>query len=191
MRKAVRVWSQDRLHRHGIVASSLQEVKKKGAAKLNYAEDLNLFVVLEEDGTNVDDAYWESLQPDTRLILLRPDEVWQPAPLPIPNKKVFVFGDETDSSVSSQQRATNLLTALQQNPASVALLSLSDLEVIKDANINTPEIMRQCSQSVQLQELCIEFYVKKKKEAEALELVDLLRENTDILHENLMKGTKS
>ena len=173
----MRVWSQDRKERHGIVASCLDEVKTKGAAKLNYSDASSLSVVLEEDGTHVDDSYWETLTPDTRLILLLPNEVWKPSPLPVPSN-VFFLNDETDSSADGQQRALNLFTALQQNPASVALLSLSDLEVIKDANLRAPEFSKHCSQSsVELQELCIEFYVKKKKEAEALELVDLLKEN--------------
>ncbi|XP_068217524.1 DNA fragmentation factor subunit alpha-like [Palaemon carinicauda] len=177
MKKPVRVWSQDRRERHGIVAGSLEEVKSKGAAKLNYSDPSSLTVVLEEDGTHVDDAYWETLTPDTRLIVLLPDEVWKPAPLPVPSN-VFFIGDETDSTSEGQQRALNLFAALQQNPASVALLSLSDLEVLKDANLSAPEFSKVSAQSsVELQELCIEFYVKKKKEAEALELVDLLKEN--------------
>lgn len=175
--KPVRVWSQDRKRRHGVVATSLDDVVKKGSAKLGLPEPGAVTVVLEEDGTVVDDDYWETVASDTRLILLSEGEVWKPSPLSVPSNLLLV-SDETDGTVDDQQKALNLLTALQQNPASVALLSLSDLEIIKDANLNAPELSTQKSDSsVQLQELCIEFYVKKKQEAEALEFVELLKEH--------------
>ncbi|XP_071545535.1 DNA fragmentation factor subunit alpha-like isoform X2 [Panulirus ornatus] len=177
MKKPVRVWSQDRKRRHGVVASSLNEAVEKGAAKLGLPDPCAITVVLEEDGTVVDDDYWETLASDTKLILLSADEAWKPSPLSVPSNLLFV-SDETDGSMDDQQRALNLFTALQQNPASVALLNLSDLEIIKDANLSAPELSSQNKDSsLQLQELCIEFYVKKKKEAEAMELVDLLKEH--------------
>ncbi|XP_045622889.1 DNA fragmentation factor subunit alpha [Procambarus clarkii] len=177
MKKPIRVWSQDRKRRHGVVAESFDEVIEKGAAKLGLPDPCAVTVVLEEDGTVVDDDYWETIAPDTRLILLSTNEVWKPSPLTVPSNLLFV-SDETDGSLDEKQKASNLFAVLQQNPASVALLSLSDLEIIKEANLDAPELSKHNSESsMQLQELCIEFYVKKKKEAEAMELVDLLKEH--------------
>ncbi|XP_063585910.1 DNA fragmentation factor subunit alpha-like isoform X1 [Penaeus indicus] len=177
MKKPIRVWSQDRKRRYGVVANSFKDVIEKGAAKLGIQDTGTLTVVLEEDGTVVDDAYWETLAPDTKLIFLAADEAWHPSPLSVPSNLLFV-SDEIDGPMGDEERAVNLLKSLEQNPASVALLSLSDLEVIKDANISSLELPKQTSDSsLQLQELCIEFYVKKKKEAEAMELVDLLKEH--------------
>lgn len=170
MNKPVRVWSQDRKRRHGVVASSFDEAVQKGAAKLGLPDPASVTLVLEEDGTVVDEDYWETIPADTKLILLSADEVWKPSPLSVPSNLLLV-SDETDSATDDDQKARNLLNALQQNPASVALLSLSDLEIIKDANLSSTD------SSMQLQELCIEFYVKKKKEAEAMEFVDLLKEH--------------
>ncbi|KAK8748390.1 hypothetical protein OTU49_016118 [Cherax quadricarinatus] len=177
MKKPIRVWSQDRKRRHGVVAETFDEVIEKGAAKLELPDPCTVTVVLEEDGTVVDDDYWETIAPDTKLILLSANEVWKPSPLSVPSNLLFI-SDETDGTVDDDQRALNLFAALKQNPASVALLSLSDLEIIKDANLSAPGLSKHNSEcSVQLQELCIEFYVKKKKEAEAMELVDLLKEH--------------
>ncbi|XP_050738259.1 DNA fragmentation factor subunit alpha-like [Eriocheir sinensis] len=170
MNKPVRVWSQDRKRRHGVVASSFDEAMQKGAAKLGLPDPTSVTLVLEEDGTVVDEDYWETIPAETKLILLSADEVWKPSPLSVPSNLLLV-SDETDSAADDDQKARNLLNALQQNPASVALLSLSDLEIIKDANLSSTD------SSLQLQELCIEFYVKKKQETDALEFVDLLKEH--------------
>lgn len=169
MKKPVRVWSQDRRKRHGVVAGSYDEAIQKGAAKLGLPDPTEVTIVLEEDGTVVDDDYWETIAPDTKLVLLAAGEKWRPSPLSVPSN-LLVVSDETDGAVNEEQKAQALLNAIQENPASVALLSLSDLEIIKDARISTSD------SSMQLQELCIEFYIKKKKEAEAMEFVDLLKE---------------
>lgn len=153
-----------------MVAGSFEEAVQKGAAKLGLPDPTAVTLVLEEDGTVVDEDYWETIPADTKLILLSADEVWKPSPLSVPSNLLLV-SDETDCATDDDQKARNLLNALQQNPASVALLSLSDLEIIKDANLSSTD------SSMQLQELCIEFYVKKKKEAEAMEFVDLLKEH--------------
>ncbi|KAG0703827.1 Cell death activator CIDE-A [Chionoecetes opilio] len=170
MSKPVRVWSQDRKRRHGVVAGSFDEAVQKGAAKLGLPDPTSVTLVLEEDGTAVDEDYWETIPAETKLILLSGDEVWKPSPLSVPSNLLFV-SDEPDCATDEHQKAHNLLNTIQDNPASVALLSLSDLEIIKDANISTSD------SSEKLQELCIEFYVKKKKEAEAMEFVDLLKEH--------------
>ncbi|MPC22527.1 Cell death activator CIDE-A [Portunus trituberculatus] len=170
MNKPVRVWSQDRKRRYGVVASNFDEAVQKGAVKLGLPDPTTVTLVLEEDGTAVDEDYWETIPPDTKLILLSGDEVWKPSPLSVPSNLLLV-SDEPDSATDDVQKARNLINAIQDNPASVALLSLSDLEIIKDANFSSSD------SSMKLQELCIEFYVKKKKEAEAMEFVDLLKEH--------------
>ena len=170
MNKPVRVWSQDRKRRHGVVASSFDEAIQNGASKLGLPDPTTVTLVLEEDGTAVDEDYWETIPPETKLILLSRDEVWKPSPLSVPSNLLLV-SDELDSAIAEDQKARNLLNAIEDNPASVALLSLSDLEIIKDANVAS------ANTSTELQELCIEFYLKKKKEAEAMEFVDLLKEH--------------
>ncbi|XP_032824271.1 uncharacterized protein LOC116950527 isoform X2 [Petromyzon marinus] len=63
---------------HGLVAASLPELRQKGCVKLslNAAPD-KVEVVLEEDGTIVDDdEYLQLLDKNSRLMLLQPGERW-------------------------------------------------------------------------------------------------------------------
>ena len=50
-----------------------------GKAKLNYAIDKKVYVVLEEDGTEVDeDEYFQTLPANTLLMLLFVGDRWSP-----------------------------------------------------------------------------------------------------------------
>ena len=47
--------------------------------KLNYADGFEVYLVLEEDGTEVDDEeYFQSLPDNTRLMLLLEQDFWSP-----------------------------------------------------------------------------------------------------------------
>lgn len=65
-----------------MVASSLLELKLRGAEKLACDESCNVSdirVVLESDGTEVeDDGYFQTAEKDTIFILLQPGESWLP-----------------------------------------------------------------------------------------------------------------
>lgn len=64
-----------------VVASSLLELKLRGAEKLAYenANISELRVVLEEDGTEIeDDSYFQTAEQDTVFLLLRASEKWLP-----------------------------------------------------------------------------------------------------------------
>lgn len=61
--------------RTGVVASSLADLRHKGASKL--AVPKNCRVCLE-DGTDVEDNdYFKLLPPQTVLVFVRPDETWE------------------------------------------------------------------------------------------------------------------
>eukprot|EP00091_Calanus_sinicus_P020265 TRINITY_DN5441_c0_g1_i1.p1 TRINITY_DN5441_c0_g1~~TRINITY_DN5441_c0_g1_i1.p1 ORF type:complete len:142 (-),score=41.00 TRINITY_DN5441_c0_g1_i1:60-485(-) len=69
----------DRLRqiRKGIVAKSLKDLIRKALDKLNYADGCEVYLVLEEDGTEVDDEeYFQSLPDNTRLMLLLDQDIW-------------------------------------------------------------------------------------------------------------------
>eukprot|EP00091_Calanus_sinicus_P020266 TRINITY_DN5441_c0_g1_i2.p1 TRINITY_DN5441_c0_g1~~TRINITY_DN5441_c0_g1_i2.p1 ORF type:complete len:142 (-),score=41.84 TRINITY_DN5441_c0_g1_i2:71-496(-) len=71
----------DRLRqiRKGIVAKSLKDLIRKALDKLNYADGCEVYLVLEEDGTEVDDEeYFQSLPDNTRLMLLLDQDIWSP-----------------------------------------------------------------------------------------------------------------
>ena len=71
----------DRLRqiRKGIVAKSLKDLTKKAMDKLGYDDRQEVYLVLEEDGTEVDDEeYFQSLPDNTRLMLLHHQDIWSP-----------------------------------------------------------------------------------------------------------------
>ena len=80
--KPYKIWSCDRQQRKSVVASSLLELKLRGAEKLVGDESCNVSdirVVLESDGTEVeDDGYFQTAEKDTIFILLQPGESWLP-----------------------------------------------------------------------------------------------------------------
>uniref|UniRef100_A0A131YMC6 DNAation factor, 45 kD, alpha subunit n=1 Tax=Rhipicephalus appendiculatus TaxID=34631 RepID=A0A131YMC6_RHIAP len=77
--KPHKVWSCDRQTRKCVVASSLDELRTKGAAKLGYNNPFDLKVVLEEDGTEVEDEnYFQRAERDTVFLMLQPNEKWLP-----------------------------------------------------------------------------------------------------------------
>lgn len=63
-----------------MIASSLLELKLRGAEKLGYTDNVSdLKVVLEADGTEVeDDGYFQTAEKDSIFILLLPEEKWLP-----------------------------------------------------------------------------------------------------------------
>lgn len=73
------MWSSDRKKRKSVTASNLSEFKSRGSEKLGFEHYDNLKVVLESDGTEVeDDAYFQSAERDTVFLLLRNHEKWLP-----------------------------------------------------------------------------------------------------------------
>ena len=63
----------------GIVAKSLKDLMKKSVEKLGYDERQEVYLVLEEDGTEIDDEeYFQSLADNTMLMLLHQQDLWSP-----------------------------------------------------------------------------------------------------------------
>ncbi|XP_076357794.1 uncharacterized protein LOC143250731 isoform X1 [Tachypleus tridentatus] len=74
-----KVWSCNRDVRKSVMAASLSDIRVKGGEKLGYSNPSELKVVLESDGTEVeDDTYFKTVDKDTIFILLRPTERWFP-----------------------------------------------------------------------------------------------------------------
>ncbi|XP_047737893.1 uncharacterized protein LOC108671040 isoform X2 [Hyalella azteca] len=78
-KRPYKVWDSGRTVRKGIVVSTFTELVEKGREKLELG-DVRVRVVLEADGTHVDDAeYFSSLPENTVFLLLRQGEHWYPA----------------------------------------------------------------------------------------------------------------
>lgn len=131
--KPHKVWSCDRLTRKCVVASSLDELRTKGAAKLGYNNPFDLKVVLEEDGTEVEDEnYFQRAERDTVFLMLQPNEKWLP-----PGVEALRAGcDVVDSSEKSCYTFSNecldpltLLSHLETDTGKLALFTEEQLEV--------------------------------------------------------------
>ena len=88
--KPYKVMDRTRRVKKGVMASSLEDFALSSRRKLAYSEDREVSVVLEEDGTEVDDDdYFQTLEPNTCLMLLYSGERWSPfsAPSEKPKKK--------------------------------------------------------------------------------------------------------
>ena len=83
------------------MASCLEELVQTSRTKLQYPDTKDVQVVLEEDGTEVDDdEYFQTLEPNTTLMLLYQEDRWSP----------FVStGDVTDHGDNNHDRLNSLL----------------------------------------------------------------------------------
>ncbi|XP_076057122.1 uncharacterized protein LOC143034649 [Oratosquilla oratoria] len=78
-KRPYKVWDSGRQIRKGLVASSFGELIQKGREKLDMGE-ARIRVVLEADGTQVEDPeYFSTLPENTIFLLLRHGEHWYPA----------------------------------------------------------------------------------------------------------------
>ncbi|XP_054165415.1 uncharacterized protein LOC128962985 [Oppia nitens] len=74
-----KIWSSNREIRKSVVAQSLVELKVRAADKLGYDNVTDLRVVLESDGTEVEDeTYFQTAEKDTIFLLLKAEERWLP-----------------------------------------------------------------------------------------------------------------
>ncbi|XP_052737665.1 uncharacterized protein LOC112052738 isoform X2 [Bicyclus anynana] len=78
-KRPFKIWDSSRNVRKGLVVTSFEELIHRGKEKLSVAAGEPVRLVLESDGTQVEDGdYWRTLPPNTVLLLLRPGERWYP-----------------------------------------------------------------------------------------------------------------
>ncbi|CAI9723676.1 DNA fragmentation factor subunit alpha-like [Octopus vulgaris] len=78
--KAFKIWNSERTTKKPVVASNLQDLVLKGKLKLGLTTGTDIRLVLEADGTDVDDEDYFALLPnDTVFVLLESDERWHSA----------------------------------------------------------------------------------------------------------------
>ncbi|KAJ8725355.1 hypothetical protein PYW08_003538 [Mythimna loreyi] len=78
-KRPFKIWDSSRNVRKGLVVTSFEELIHRGKEKLSVAASEPVRLVLESDGTQVEDGeYWRTLPPNTVLLLLRPGERWYP-----------------------------------------------------------------------------------------------------------------
>ncbi|NP_001108342.1 cell death activator CIDE-B [Bombyx mori] len=126
--KPYKICDVNREKKKGIVAMSLEDLLIKVPEKLGMPSE-NLTVVLESDGTEVDDEeYFSTLDPDTSLMILHGNEKW------VPNMpKCQVSLDQTDDiALGDKEQVASLVGRLQHNLCHISLLGGQDLELLSD-----------------------------------------------------------
>ncbi|CAH1154208.1 unnamed protein product [Phaedon cochleariae] len=79
-KRPFKLWDGRRNVRKGLVVGGLEELVQRGRDKLGVSVGEPVRLVLESDGTQVEDAeYFRTLPANTVLLLLRPGERWLPA----------------------------------------------------------------------------------------------------------------
>ena len=104
-RRPFKVLDRMRTTKKGLMAGTLEELIRSGKEKLSYIPEQEVVVVLEEDGTEVDeDDYFQTLEDNTELILLHRGDRWSP----------FISQDVTDGeSPESSHKLISILLRLE------------------------------------------------------------------------------
>jgi len=78
-KRPYKVTDRLRLARKGVMARSLQDLIRRAKDKLEYGDWCQVYLVLEEDGTEVDDEeYFQTLPDNTMFMLLFIQDIWSP-----------------------------------------------------------------------------------------------------------------
>ncbi|XP_011495488.1 PREDICTED: DNA fragmentation factor subunit beta [Ceratosolen solmsi marchali] len=72
--KGYKVTDVNRTRKIGVACRNLQDLKQKACAKFNIMDDLALIGIFLIDGSEIDDEYFATVEPQTTLILCRPGE---------------------------------------------------------------------------------------------------------------------
>ncbi|XP_030757901.1 cell death activator CIDE-3-like isoform X2 [Sitophilus oryzae] len=154
--KPFKICNNSREIRKGIVASSLDDLTSKVQEKLELVNDNNFTVVLEADGTEIDDEeYFATLEPNTSLMVLADNQKWSP-----PYPKCDFSRDQVDDA-----RELELLSDM--DPDSLADLTYPDkifLDQLKEASGRFLSEKRQAQDAMDLLRL---YQEKEAAESEA------------------------
>uniref|UniRef100_A0A1B6GC46 CIDE-N domain-containing protein n=2 Tax=Cuerna arida TaxID=1464854 RepID=A0A1B6GC46_9HEMI len=166
--------------RFGVVATSLQDFVIRAKEKLGLNGE-TVKVVLEQDGTEVDEEdYFSTLERNTSLMLLAPNEKWGPP------GRVHRSGDEIDGG----RGITGLLTRLRGDVGHVSLLGGCELELLSDMDPDSlTDIVPDRSFLDQLKEASSRLLNDKRQAQEALDLLKLYH-SASLIHEDVSKRSR-
>ncbi|TDH10672.1 hypothetical protein EPR50_G00077880 [Perca flavescens] len=138
-RKPCKVCNFTRQKSYGLVVPSLDDLKIKGCEFLGFSPGEPVTVVLEDDGTIVQDqAYFLCLPSNTKFMLLHEKETWSPGcrmdggTAWMARDSMLLEVDTVDSS-SAAAHWWHLAQQLKQDLASIILMSEADLQALVDA----------------------------------------------------------
>ncbi|XP_034394017.1 DNA fragmentation factor subunit alpha isoform X2 [Cyclopterus lumpus] len=148
-RKPCKVCNFTRQKSYGLAVPSLDDLKMKGSEFLGFSSGEAVTVVLENDGTIVEDqAYFLCLPLNTKFMLLHEKETWSPVRR-VDGGTAWMVRDslvlEVDTVDNSSAAAPwlNLAQQLKQDLTSIILMSDADLQMLVVHAIIPPEQKRQ------------------------------------------------
>lgn len=159
--------------RKGIVASTLQDLIIRARDKMDLPTDVPVKIVLEQDGTEVDDdEYFSTMEKNTILMILINDQRWLP-PGKLPRYQIIV--DEPDASGTHTKRDLGgLVERLQGDLTHISMLGGKDLELLSDMDPESlADIMPDKTFLEQLKEASGRFLSEKRQAQEAMELLKM------------------
>ncbi|XP_032377102.1 DNA fragmentation factor subunit alpha [Etheostoma spectabile] len=138
-RKPCKVCNFTRQKSYGLAVPSLDDLKIKGCEFLGFSPGEPVTVVLEDDGTIVQDqAYFLCLPSNTKFMLLHEKERWSPGcrmdggTAWMARDSMVLEADTVDNS-SAVACWWHLAQQLKQDIASIILMSEADLQTLVDA----------------------------------------------------------
>ncbi|TSP79485.1 DNA fragmentation factor subunit alpha [Bagarius yarrelli] len=132
--KPCKVCNCTRQKSYGVVVVTLKQLKVKGREALGYDADTSVSVVLDDDGTVVEDeAYFLCLPPHTKFMFLQDKEMWTPAKrydggTAWLRQSFDVSSDAVDSTHGGVEPWCSLAEQLKHDMASIVLMSETELE---------------------------------------------------------------
>ncbi|XP_051281406.1 DNA fragmentation factor subunit alpha [Dicentrarchus labrax] len=172
---------------YGLVVPSLDELKAKGCEFLGFSPSAPVTVVLEDDGTIVEDqAYFLCLPLNTKFMLLHEEETWSPlrrmdgGTAWMARDSVLLETDAVDAS-TAEAPWLDLAQQLKQDLASIILMSEADLQMLVDAP--RPELAFalgfQEKKAEDLQETLQRVLDRREEERQSKELLQLYLKAAD------------
>ncbi|XP_043280476.1 DNA fragmentation factor subunit alpha-like [Venturia canescens] len=177
--------------RKGITASSLEELTNVARCRLSLSADADLTIVLEQDGTEVDDEeYFATLEKNTSLMVLQGDQKWN-VPGSLKTGSRYIVVDNVDSAAgaagpagegccggSSPRRHRSpiepLVSTLHGDPSHISLLGGHDLELLSDMNPDSlADIVPDRLFLEQLKEASGRFLAEKRQAQESMALLQM------------------
>ncbi|XP_026187888.1 DNA fragmentation factor subunit alpha isoform X2 [Mastacembelus armatus] len=180
-RKPCKVCNFTRQKSYGLVVNSLDELKIKGCESLGFSPSDPVTVVLEDDGTVVEDqAYFLCLPLNTKFMLLNKKETWSPVrridggTAWMARDSVLLECDTVDTSSAAEPWCL-LAEQLKQDLATIILMSEADLQTL--VNAPCPELASalgfQEKQAEDLQETLQRVLDRREEERQSKELLQL------------------
>ncbi|MBN3286156.1 DFFA factor, partial [Polyodon spathula] len=143
--KPCKVCNFSRQKSYGIAVRSLEDLKTKGRETLGMDSKVLVSVVLEDDGTIVEDeAYFMCLPPNTKFMILHSKEKWGPATRVDGGTAWLgesIDSDEMDSAFTGTESWRGLAQQLKRDLSSIILMSEEELQCLVD--VSCEELARE------------------------------------------------